>query len=148
MPPEIFGDASFSHDTQCKDLRSKELPHQYFAMQDVMPLQTFLVNWKQLMLYVGIAWITGFKIISLPAQVSIFFADQTWILLLALSPIWSKVPLMILPTAVGRPKYLSLKATTRIPNLWFTICRTFLGELGLKKTAPFNLLTLWPEQAA
>ena len=68
MPPLIFGCVNLSQESQCRDRLSRELPHQYFAMGDVIVLHTFLVNWKQHMLYVGIAWAMDLSSTSRPAQ--------------------------------------------------------------------------------
>ena len=54
IPPFVLGVARFFQETQCRDRLSKELAHQYLAMQDVKPLHTFFVSKKQLILKVGI----------------------------------------------------------------------------------------------
>jgi hypothetical protein len=74
---------------------------------DIKVLQTFFVNLKQLKPYVGVAWITIFRNTSLPAHD--INLSKPWILHLIRSAIWSKDPLVILPTSVGRPKYRSLR---------------------------------------
>lgn len=67
-PTFTFGDASASHAIQYIDRRSKELLHQYLVIEDEKLLQTFLVNLKQLILYVGMTYMKDFKSTSLRAQ--------------------------------------------------------------------------------
>lgn len=55
IPPYTFGVANFSQEIQCKEHLSIVLLHQKFPMEDVSYLHTFLVNLKQLMLWVGMA---------------------------------------------------------------------------------------------
>jgi hypothetical protein len=50
-----MGAVSMFQEAQCKELRSKELLHQYLAIMDIKVLQTFFVNLKQLKPYVGVA---------------------------------------------------------------------------------------------
>ena len=74
----------------------------------------FFVNLKQLIVKVGTARAFDLIKTSLFAQetklsVPLFIFDPT------LSSMKSKVPDVILPTVVGRPKYLSVKASTTIP---------------------------------
>ena len=44
IPPLGLGVANLSQEIQCKDRRSSELPHQYFAMLEVKLVHTFLVK--------------------------------------------------------------------------------------------------------
>ena len=113
IPHLTLGVASLSHAIQCKERRSSELPHQYFAILDLKFLHTFFVRRKQVILKVGIAWAMDLIKVSLPAQAN-NLSDQPCILSLALSTMWSNVQLVILPTAVGRPRYLSEKASEYI----------------------------------
>ena len=103
MPPFTLGTSSLSHESQCSERLSNELPHQYLAMHEVIDLQTFFVKRKQLMLKVGIDWTTVLRRTSLAAQ-AMFRSDQPRILSRHLSTMCSKVPLVIFLIAVGRPR--------------------------------------------
>jgi hypothetical protein len=85
------------------DFLSKELLHQYLAITEARLLHTFFVKRKHIMLKVGIDCMTTFRRISRAAHAKCF-SDQPCILLPDLSPIWSNVQLVTLPTAVGSPR--------------------------------------------
>ena len=80
-----------------------ELLHQNLAMQVVKLLHTFFVSRNTLMLNVGMACAMDLIRVSLPAHAN-NLSDHPCMQLLDLSLICSNVPLVILPTAVGRPR--------------------------------------------
>lgn len=95
----------------------------------------------------GIASIIVLSKTSLPAHAK-SLSDQPCILLLDRSPMCSKVPLVIRPKAVGRPRYLSLNASIMIPSVPLIFCQMELGVLGLKNIALLSLLARCPEASS
>ena len=72
IPPLHFGSHIFSQLSQAIFLVSSFWPHQKFLNMLVNSSQSASSNLKQLMVYVGIAWVTALINISLPALDNIF----------------------------------------------------------------------------
>ena len=66
-PPFPFSSQSFSHFTQCTFLLVPSYPHQNFLIGVSNSLINPLGSLKQLIVYVGMAWMTDLIKISLPA---------------------------------------------------------------------------------
>jgi hypothetical protein len=126
VPPFILGTMSTFQATQWSELRSKELLHQYFAMIDMRFLHTFFVSLKQLILYVGIAWITIFKNTSLPGHERNL--SQALILHRMHSTVWSKGPACNPPHRRWQAE-VPLCWKTSLPRMiWDVVCiNTFVS---------------------
>lgn len=100
-------------------------------------------NRKQLMEYVGKACATDFRRTSLPAQLA--SRPLQWpIAPLTLYGKYSNASCVEHPIAVGRPRYLSARASIWISNLSLTIALISSDHFVPKKRVDLSLLTNCP----
>ncbi len=73
------------------------------------------------------------------------FSDHPSAKLFILEVIFSKAPVVLLPKAVGSPRYFSSRASVQIPIICFTSSLISSLLFGLKNIADFALLTNCPD---
>ena len=135
------------HDTHVVFLSPLLHPHQNFLRSLFICSQRPRGSLKHDMEYVGIACATDLIKTSLPPK-NKHFCIQHWTCFQILSFKYLEHPSFALPTSVGRPKYLSVNASTIICRTCLTATLLSDGVLGEKKTALLSRFTACPEQDA
>ena len=144
MPPLRFEAHIFCQEIQCTFRSPFLAPHQNLEEIEVKFRHIFFVRWKQLMVNVGDACRPDF------ISTSLAFMDKPCPFHPVTLPFeqcvtYLKVRSFERPTSVGRPSYVSDKASVNISNVAHTLPLSFTLVLGLKKILDFGVLTRWPE---
>ena len=114
-------------------------PHQNLLIIPSISSHKPFGNWKQLMVYVGIAWATAFIRISLPPMER-FFSFHPDNFLPTLSLISANTSFLDLPMIEGRPRYLLCRESYIGPKI-FRVSFFFSSSiLALKKTEDLSVL--------
>ena len=147
IPPCVFDMHIFLQLTQDILVSWSFWPHQKFLSIPSKSSHKPFGSKKQLMVYVGIAWVTAFMRISFPPMDSIF-SFQPDNFFPALSFISAKTWFFDLPITDGRPSYFPCLVSCMGPRISKTSLLASGVVLWLKFTADLSALTFCPEAAS
>ena len=147
MPPYAFEIHIFFQPTQLIFASFCFWPHQKFHIILSKSSHKLCGSWKQLIVYVGIAWVTALMRISFPPiERSLPFQPVNFCPILSFK--MEKTCVLDLPMKDGSPKYLVCFECCIGPKMLKISSLISWRVFGLKNTEYLSVLIFWPEASS
>ena len=147
MPPYAFEIHIFFQPTQLIFASFCFWPHQKFHIILSKSSHKLCGSWKQLIVYVGIAWVTALMRISFPPiERSLPFQPANFCPILSFK--MEKTGVLDLPMKDGSPKYLVCFECCIGPKMLKISSLISWRVFGLKNTEYLSVLIFWPEASS